>query len=58
MAYYALYKGEQILSHGTRKEIAERMEISVAHVNVLASRTNRGLQKEGHMKLIKVEDDK
>jgi hypothetical protein len=58
MKYYALYKGDELLTVGTKKELAKYLNVSENTIRFYASPTYQRRNKKGNGYLVvKVEDD-
>lgn len=56
MSYYAVYKDDTLITHGTTLEIAEVLGVNIASVYSAVSR-GHGNDRPGKQLFIKVEED-
>lgn len=57
--YYALYKGDNIITIGTKKELADYLNVSIRTIEFYSRPTYRKRNKKGNCYIvIKIEEDK
>ena len=57
MVVYAVYKGENIIAMGTRKELAELLKVKIRTINFWASPANYKRDKGKRKIAIKVDEE-
>ena len=56
--YYALYKGDEFIDLGTKKYLADLLNVNVTTINFYKSKTYRKRNKKGNCYIvIRIEDD-
>lgn len=56
--YYALYKGDEFIDLGTKKYLADLLNVTIETLNFYMSKTYRKRNKKGNCYIvIRIEDD-